>query len=214
MCAPGARQREHPMRRRLEIGLVLLAVALHEFLTFGLGVHGLDIAPTGAVTIGYGCWRGRDAAVRAEWGVGALGLRACARDAALLTGCGAGICAAIGAARGSLAADWHLLVLCLLYPLWGIVQQFLVLSLLAANLSALGLSRGVVIAAATAGFTIVHAPNWPLAAASAVLGSVCTWLFLRHRNLWPLGVAHGVLAALFYRWVLGRDSFTELWQAR
>src|SRR5262250_1048933 len=127
MCAPGARRRERPMRRRIEIGLVLLAVALHEFLTFVLGVHGLDIAPTGAVTIGYGCWRGRDAAVRAEWGLRAGGLRACARDAALLTACGAGICAWIGGARGTLAVDWHLLVLCLLYPLWGLVQQFLVL---------------------------------------------------------------------------------------
>jgi hypothetical protein len=202
------------MRRRLEIALVLLAVALHEFLTFVLGVHGLDIGPTGVATIGYGCWRGRDAAVRAEWGVRKGGLRACARDAALLTACGAAVCAAIGAARGTLAVDWHLLVLLPLYPLWGLVQQFLVLSLLAANLAALGLSRGVVIAAATAGFTIVHAPNWPLTAASAVLGLACTWLFLRHRNLWPLGVAHGVLAALFYRWVLGRDSIAELWQPR
>jgi hypothetical protein len=202
------------LRRGIEIALVMVAVALHEVLTFGLGVHGLDIAPTGAVTIGYGCWRGRDAAVRAEWGVRAAGFRACARDAALLTGCGAAVCAVIGAARGTLAVDWHLVVLCLVYPLWGLVQQFLVLSLLAANLLALGLSRGVVVAAATAGFTIVHAPNWPLAAASAVLGFACTWLFLRHRNLWPLGVAHGVLAVLFYRWVLARDSFVELWQTR
>jgi hypothetical protein len=37
---------------------------------------------------------------------------------------------------------------------------------------------------------------------------------LRRRNLWPLGIAHGVLGALFYRWVLGVDVCNLLFTPR
>ena len=63
------------------------------------------------------------------------------------------------------------------------------------------------------GFAAVHVPDWPLCAATAVLGLAVACLFFRHRNLWPLGVAHGVLGALFYRWVLHRDAWAEVMQA-
>ena len=63
------------------------------------------------------------------------------------------------------------------------------------------------------GFAAVHVPDWPLCGATLVLGVVCCILFLRHRCLWPLGVLHGWLGAVFYRWVLARDPWAEFLSA-
>jgi hypothetical protein len=41
------------------------------------------------------------------------------------------------------------------------------------------------------------------------LGLVYIPLYLRYRNLWPLGFYHGWLGTLFYLWVLGRDPWVE-----
>jgi len=202
------------MRSQLEIAGVLLAFVLHFVLTHGVGVHGLDILPIGICCLVYALYRGRDPAARAAWGLQRAGLRAASADAAIFVGIGATLCAAFAVSRGALVFDLHLLVPLLLYPLWGLAQQFLVLGLVANNLDILGLRRPWVLGLTTLGFVAAHIPNWPLCAASAVLGLVSTLLFFRHRNLWPLGAAHGVLAALFYRWVLGRDVWLELLQHR
>jgi hypothetical protein len=202
------------MRARLEIAAVMLALALHFALTRGLGVRGLDVVPITVGVLLYAFVRGRDAAVRADWGTRRAGFGACARATSLLLLVGALFCAAVGWQRGFLAADLHLLITLLLYPLWGIAQQFLVLSLFAHNLDRLHLPRPAVLAIAAIGFACVHVPNWQLVGATAVLGPVCTLLFFRHRNLWPLGLAHGWLGALFYRWVLGVDVCVAMFTQR
>ena len=42
------------------------------------------------------------------------------------------------------------------------------------------------------------------------MGAAYAALYQRHRNLWPLGLYHGVLGAEFYVWVLGRNPWQEL----
>jgi hypothetical protein len=148
--------------------------------------------------------------VLAGWGLHRAGLLPCARQAAVVLVAGIAAAAAIGSARGALAFDARFLPLLLLYPLWGLVQQLLVLGVVAGNVLALGGSRRLALAIAAPGFAAVHVPDWPLCGATALLGAVCCLLFLRWRNLWPLGVLHGWLGACFYRWVLGRDPWAEL----
>ncbi|MFO1078311.1 MAG: CPBP family intramembrane glutamic endopeptidase [Planctomycetota bacterium] len=200
--------KDDDLRPRLEIGAVLLALVLHYVLTRGLGIRGLDAVPIALAVLVYACWRGRDPAVRSSWGTRRSGFRGCGRDALVLVAVGTAVAAAIGAARGHLAFDGHLLLTMALYPLWGTAQQFLVLALFAHNLDRLGLPRPWVWVLATVGFACAHIPNWQTVAATFVLGGVSTALFFRHRNLWPLGLAHGLLAALHYRWVLGVDVCT------
>ena len=202
------------MRPWLEIAFVLCAAALHYLLTWVVGVHGLDIAPIGLGCLAYAIHRGRDPQARADWGIRRAGLRACSRDAAWLVAVGVAFCALWGRAHGTFVIDWHLVLPLTFYPLWGLAQQFLVLGLLAHNLDALGVPRPLVIAVTALGFTGVHIPNWPLCAATAVLGLVIAVLFFAHRCLWPLGIAHGLLGAVYYRWVLGRDVWLELLQPR
>lgn len=202
------------MRPWLEIAAVMAAMVLHFLLTRVLAIRGLDIAP---ITIGvafYAWHRGRRADVRAEWGTHRAGFGDCLRATVPLFAFGTAFCATIGGVRGFLHADAHLLATLLFYPLWGVAQQFLVLSLFAHNLDRLGAPRPAVLAIAGVGFSLVHTPNWALVAATFVLGPWCAWLFFRHRNLWPLGLAHGVLGALFYRWVLGVDVVAALFTHR
>ena len=49
-----------------------------------------------------------------------------------------------------------------------------------------------------------------LVLATALLGLVFTPIYLRWRNLWPLGLYHGWLGALCYFWVIGRDPLLEI----
>ena len=202
------------MREKLEISAVLGAMALHFLLTSVVGIRGLDIVPITVAVALYVAHRGRHEHVRAEWGTRRTGFAACLLATVPLLAVGAAVCAAIGWQRGHLAADLHLLITVALYPVWGVAQQFLVLALFAHNLDRLGLPRAAVFAIAALGFAAVHVPNWPQVGATLVLGAWCTALFFRHRNLWPLGIAHGVLGALLYRWVLGVDVCEALFTTR
>jgi hypothetical protein len=56
----------------------------------------------------------------------------------------------------------------------------------------------------------VHLPDFRLATATFVLGLALTPIYLKWRNLWPLGIYHGLLGVLFYFWVLERDPWIEV----
>jgi hypothetical protein len=198
------------MRRWFEIAAVLLSAGLHLVSTLLLGWHGVDVVLLGGGWLGYLVWRARTPGALADLGLRREGLRPCLRDVGAVLAVGIGVIAAIGAGRGTLVFDAHVLPLLLLYPLWGIVQQLLVLGIVVGNAQALGAPHWLLVAIAAPGFAAVHVPDWPLCAATFALGVVCCVLFLRWRNLWPLGVLHGWLGAVFYRWVLDRDPWAEL----
>ncbi len=119
--------------------------------------------------------------------------------------------AVVALIRGKpLWADWLWLSL-LLYPLWGVVQQWLVQALVVDNVRALlGWSLPACMALGGLGFGIIHLEHPLLVAATGVLGAVYVALFQRYRNLWPLGVCHGWLGSLFYPWVLDRNPLAEI----
>gem|GEM_PF-5306162 len=59
-------------------------------------------------------------------------------------------------------------------------------------------------------FGAVHLPSWDLTAGTFGLGLASTPLYLRHRNVLPLGLYHGWLGAFYYRWVLDRNPWADL----
>jgi hypothetical protein len=106
----------------------------------------------------------------------------------------------------------HALPLFLLYPVWGIIQQFLALGVVVNNLEQVdGLKRQPVLVALIAAviFGAVHGDDLRLAAGTFAIELVLVPLYLRYRNLWPLGVLHGWVGGLFYLWVLNRDLWVE-----
>ena len=166
------------------------------------------------VVVGWGGYVGARALTEpgflGELGLTSRNLGRASRDVALVSAGAALGMAAYGAANGSLRVDPTLVPLVLLYPAWGLTQQTLVQGFLTRHLDAAGLPTLAVVPVSAAAFGSVHVPDWPLTAATTAMGGTFAPLYLRDRNVIPLGVAHGALGALFYVWVLDRDPFAEI----
>jgi uncharacterized protein len=138
-------------------------------------------------------------------GVSGEGLGPAFRDASLVAAGALAAMAAVGAARGTLTFEAEALPLLALYPVWGLTQQVLVQGFVAGNLADAGVSGWVVVPVTAAAFGAVHLPNAELTAGTAAIGLAFTPVFLAHRNVWLIGLYHGVLGVGFYYWVLGQS---------
>lgn len=119
----------------------------------------------------------------------------------------------VGAVRGTISLSWHILPILITYPIWGTIQQFLLVGLVAGNLDeTVGTRwpRWVIIAVCAVLFSAVHYPNGWLMLGTLVLALYYGHVYLRERNLYVLGILHGWLGALFYYMVVGRDPFQEI----
>jgi uncharacterized protein len=123
------------------------------------------------------------------------------------------ILVAIGAFNKTLRFPTHLLAQLMIYPAWGIIQQFLALAIVVGNLERTTMfqERKTMLVVATALlFSVVHLYDVGLAAGTFALELIMVPLYFRYRNLWPLGILHGWCGALFYLWVLDRDLWNEI----
>ena len=197
-------------RAAAELGAVVLTGVGH-LVASRAGVSGAYVP---VVIAGWGGYVGVRAATEpgnlADLGLTRQNLGRSARDVGLLAGGAALGMAAYGAANGSLRLDASLIPLLVLYPAWGLTQQVLVQGFVTRHLAGAGLPALAVAPISAVTFGLVHVPNWPLTAATTALGATFAPLYLRDQTLWPLGVAHGALGALFYVWVLDRDPWAEL----
>ncbi|MBN8615692.1 MAG: CPBP family intramembrane metalloprotease [Deltaproteobacteria bacterium] len=137
------------------------------------------------------------------------GLRESVLACALVLVVGTCVAAAIGASRGTLTISIHMVPLALLYPLWGFVQQWLVMGIVARRIEpVIGVVPTVLVTAVV--FGAVHAPQTLLVVGTFVLGLALTPIYLRWRNLWPLGLVHGWLAIPTYFWIAGEDPWATV----
>ncbi len=156
-----------------------------------------------------------DASVLQEWGFTTVGFgrsMVLLAPIMLLTAFGF---AAYGKFTGRMILNWHILLICLLYPLWGLVQQFLIVALLAGNIKKHSRipEPGIVLLTALI-FAGVHAPSIPLIGAAFALALVTTIVYFRTRNLWALGIFHGWFATGLYFLALGQDPWTMVISGR
>jgi len=115
----------------------------------------------------------------------------------------------------TITLNWHLIPVFIFYPLWGIIQQFLIMALVAGNLqslSAVKLRKYQIILLISVLFAMVHYPSLPLMLFVFLMELLFTSAYFRWRNLWPLGLYHGWVASLLLFFVLGRDLWNELWK--
>ncbi|MEH6535439.1 MAG: CPBP family intramembrane glutamic endopeptidase [Psychroserpens sp.] len=119
----------------------------------------------------------------------------------------------IGYIQGTLNPTWHILPLLITYPIWGTVQQFLTIGLVAGNLSTLKsvkLKKRSVIFITSILFSLVHYPSVWLLIGTFILALFYGYIYLKSKNLYVLGLFHGWLGALFYYTVVNQDPFADV----
>jgi uncharacterized protein len=121
----------------------------------------------------------------------------------------------VGVANNSMLFNLNIIFVLLLYPVWGVIQQFLMMALFAGNLYELTEGKwpkAAILGATAIVFSMVHLPSGVLTGGTFVLALVYTdhYLYRQHRNLWVLGIYHGWLGCFFYYWVLQRDAWIEI----
>lgn len=120
---------------------------------------------------------------------------------------------AIGYCQGTLNPTWHILPLLITYPIWGTVQQFLTIALVAGNLSTLKsikFNKITVILLTALLFSAIHYPSIWLMVGTFILALVYGYIYLKSKNLFALGIFHGWLGAVFYYTVVNQDPFADV----
>lgn len=196
---------------RWELPAVLLTGVAHLFFEEVLEAKALFIALAVAFWGTYVAVRvRRQPQVLALWGFRRDGIEISLRAATVVFVVAAGGMALAAVLRGTLTANPHMLPLLVVYPLWGWVQHFLLQALVARNLVHILHSPWAVTPIAAIFFGLIHWPDEVLMVATFLLALCFTPIYLRWRNLWPLGIYHGWLGVLAYYWILRRDPWQEL----
>jgi membrane protease YdiL (CAAX protease family) len=108
-------------------------------------------------------------------------------------------------AAGHAVAGFTFWLVLLVYPVWGLAQQFALQALITRNLRGLVPRLPMRVLAASTLFAAAHYPNTVLMALVFGAGLVLTVVYETYRNLWALGLTHGILGAAAYYFVLGQD---------
>jgi hypothetical protein len=198
----------------LEVGAVIGTGLLHLLFLKVIGYHLLFII---AAIAGWAWYVASSARLNPgrlrDWGFRRAGFEPTFLVTASVTALAIGVMALMGWHRGHLRFHWHMLPLLLLYPIWGVIQQFLIQALVVANL--MRDERGprspwLPLLVSACLFASAHVPNLELMAATFLLGAAFTPIYLRWQNLWPLGLCHGWAGLFFYFWVQGSDPVNVL----
>lgn len=119
----------------------------------------------------------------------------------------------VGYFQGTINLTWHIIPILLLYPIWGVIQQFLVIALVAGNLQDLKgnkLNDFIIILLTALLFGFIHYPYYWLILGTFILALVYGYVYLKTRNVYVMGLFHGWLGGLFFYTVVGRDPFAEV----
>jgi hypothetical protein len=104
----------------------------------------------------------------------------------------------------------ELLLLLPLYPLWGIVQQFIFQGILHRALMTRLSNPNLALFINSVLFAAVHVLDWRVVCLTFVAGLCWSWFYQRWPNIWVLGISHGLLAGLAYPLFLGRNTLEDL----
>lgn len=200
--------------RGSELGAVVATAAGKFILGDWLSLDTVFIVAAGGFWVVYAGMRWSwNRSVFKRWGLTVSGMPTAAARIGPYAAIGIAFCVVYGLFNPAAIVNRNLFLLLAIYPIWGTVQQLLVVALLADNLVALtderfGERQAVAIAAVL--FGMVHIPELPLIGATVALGSVTTLVFFRTRNVIVPGIVHGWFATLFYYLVMGKDPWAEL----
>ena len=197
-------------RRTVELALVVASGVGNVVFEDVLHAKTAFVIAAATVWLAYVLWRRRtDRGALHAWGMRRDNLAAAGKAALAVT-----VPLVIGAVGYGFAAGhfppprgfWLIL---LLYPAWGIAQQFLLNAMLARNLAAVLPDWAVVLLSAVL-FAASHAPDLPVVALTVPAGALWVLMYKRWPNLWAVGIAHGIIGTVVFYGVLGRDPLALL----
>lgn len=119
----------------------------------------------------------------------------------------------IGYVRGTINLTWHIIPILITYPIWGSIQQFLTIGLLAGNLKDFRtkkFKKNTIILVTAIFFSVVHYPSVWLMTGTFILAVFYGYIYLKAKNIYVLGLFHGWLGALFYYTVVNQDPFSDI----
>lgn len=120
---------------------------------------------------------------------------------------------AIGFYQHTINITWHLIPILILYPIWGTIQQFLLIALIVGNmkdLEGIHLNKWAIVLVSAILFSVVHYPFTRLIIGTFVLALFYGVIYLSKKNIYALGLFHGWLGGIYYYTVVGRDPFLEM----
>ena len=117
--------------------------------------------------------------------------------------------------KNGLLITWSIIPILILYPMWGIIQQYLMLGIISQSLLTIleaERKRFVIIFLVSFFFGLIHYPTYFLMIFTFIMEVVFITVYFKWRNLWAIGIAHGWIATFLLYYVLERDLWTELFQ--
>jgi hypothetical protein len=114
---------------------------------------------------------------------------------------------------GKLILTWHIIPILVLYPVWGALQQFFMLGLIARNLNRIFRTRFnnyLVVFITALLFSLIHYPVLSLMIFTILMEILFILVYHKWNNLWALGLVHGWTASFLLFFVSGRDLWLEL----
>ncbi|TLX72247.1 hypothetical protein E9993_18195 [Labilibacter sediminis] len=109
--------------------------------------------------------------------------------------------------------SWHILLVFLLYPLWAVIQQFIMLEVILMNLIVFFNGKAnntILVFIVSTLFGIVHYPNTFLMIYAFGLELILASVFLKWRDIWAIGITHGWIATFLLYYVFERNLWSEL----
>jgi membrane protease YdiL (CAAX protease family) len=136
-------------------------------------------------------------------------LRTAAARVGLWTAIAASALVAVAVLLGNSLNRPELLLLLPLYPLWGVLQQFVFQGILHRAVLRCVDCRHSALLVTTLLFAAVHVPDWRIVGLTLIAGLCWSWFYQRWPNVWVLGVSHGLLGGLTYPLLLGRNTLAQ-----
>lgn len=109
--------------------------------------------------------------------------------------------------------SWHILPILVLYPIWGLIQQFIIVVIVFQVFAKMNPDKTGSLSLIVFGsilFSLIHTPDLLLMSFSICMEFFFLWVFFKWRNLWAIGLVHGWVASFLLYYVQGRDLWKEL----
>ena len=118
-------------------------------------------------------------------------------------------------AKNGFFISWSIVPILILYPIWGVIQQYLMLGIISQGLLSIfeaKSKRYIIVFLVSFLFSLIHYPSYFLMIFTFIMEVIFITVYFKWRNLWATGIAHGWIATFLLYHVLERDLWKELFQ--